>query len=247
MAAASTEERSYSVPGYPAPIHLRESVSDHAIFWQCIVERQYDMHRFPHGARLMEAYRAALAAGRQPLIIDCGGNVGLSALYLASMFPEARVAVVEPDEANFALLERNTAALGERVLTLKGGIWHEKGHLRIVNPDSGSSTFQVETVQDAAAGTIRAYTIAEICAIAGADAPLIVKVDIEGAQAKLFSANTAWVGDTHLLMLELDDWLMPWQGTSRSFFSCASRYPFEYLIHGETIFCFRDFGPPAGR
>jgi len=44
-----------------------------------------------------------------------------------------------------------------------------------------------------------------------------------------------------LLTLELDDWLMPWQGTSRSFFRCVSRYAFDYLIGGESIFCFRDF------
>ena len=77
--------------------------------------------------------------------------------------------------------------------------------------------------------------------MAGVNAPLIVKIDIEGAQAQLFSANTEWVARTRLISLELDDWLMPWQGTSRSFFSCISRYPFDYLIHGESIFCFRDF------
>ena len=69
----------------------------------------------------------------------------------------------------------------------------------------------------------------------------IVKIDIEGAQKHLFSSNTNWIEHTHLIMLELDDWLLPWQGTSRTFFSALSAYPFDYLIRGEAIFCFRDF------
>ena len=52
------------------------------------------------------------------------------------------------------------------------------------------------------------------------------------------------MGRTALITLELDDWLMPWQGTSRNFFSCLSRYPFDYLLGGESIFCFRDLGQP---
>jgi hypothetical protein len=68
-----------------------------------------------------------------------------------------------------------------------------------------------------------------------------VKIDIEGAQGKLFKSNTEWVTNSHLITLELDDWLMPWQGTSRAFFSCLSKYPFDYLLGQESIFCFRDF------
>src|SRR5262249_12200769 len=41
-------------------------------------------------------------------IVDCGANIGLTALYLASAYPNARILCVEPDPANFALLQRNT-------------------------------------------------------------------------------------------------------------------------------------------
>lgn len=48
--------------------------------------------------------------------------------------------------------------------------------------------------------------------------PLIVKLDIEGAQAQLFSSNTDWVdGSTLIPFLELDDWLLPWQGARPQF------------------------------
>lgn len=231
----------YQVPGYPSGIHLRQTLSDYSIFWQCLVLRQYDLSLFPQSARLFAEYRAQLAEGLKPLIIDCGGNIGLSALYLAYRFPEAIVVVVEPDEENFAVLKKNVAGLGSRVVPLLGGIWSHSGQLRIVNPESGSAAFRVESVGDEVLEGVVAYTIDDICQLTEAQAPLMVKIDIEGAQMNLFSENTDWVQHTRLIMLELDDWRLPWQGTSRPFFSCVSAYPFDYLLSGETIFCFRDF------
>lgn len=38
--------------------------------------------------------------------------------------------------------------------------------------------------------------------------PFIVKVDIEGFEADLFSANTQWVGRTPIIITELHNWLI---------------------------------------
>ncbi|MBN8439033.1 MAG: FkbM family methyltransferase [Candidatus Accumulibacter sp.] len=233
----------YKVPGYKMPILLRETVSDHATFWQCIVQRQYGVSVFPQSNRLISAYQDALDNGSVPIIIDCGGNIGLSALYFAELFPKARIYSVEPNEENFEMLKRNTATVADRVFPLRGGVWNERDNLRIVNPESGSAAFRVApTAEYTNEDRFRTYTINEICALAEVSAPLIVKIDIEGAQRNLFMSNTEWVCNTHLIMLELDDWQMPWQGTSTPFFSCISQHSFDYLISGETIFCFRDFG-----
>jgi FkbM family methyltransferase len=223
------------------PIALRRSLPDHSIFWQCVVQRQYDLSRFAQTERLMAAYEAALQRGVTPLIIDCGGNVGLSALHFAHAFPRARIFVIEPDHENCELLRLNTRGVSDRVTVLEGGIWNQIETLQISNPESGSAAFHVAPIAGTPSEGIRAYTVPEICAMAGAAGPFIVKIDIEGAQRALFSSETDWVGQTHLIMLELDDWLLPWQGTSRPFFSCVSKYPFDYLISGETIFCFRDW------
>ena len=230
----------YAVPGQPGRIALRESVADHAIFWQCLVRNQYDVRSYPQAKRLVAAYEEQIRRGIRPLIIDCGANVGLASIWFAQQFPEARICAVEPDEQNFALLTENTAPIHDRMLLLRGGIWSHTSHLRISNQESGSASFRVEPTEPGGRQAIRAYTIAEVCALAGATAAFIVKIDIEGAQKDLFARNTEWVGAVHLIALELDDWLMPWHG-SRPFFSCVSRHPFDYVISGETIFCFRDF------
>jgi FkbM family methyltransferase len=156
------------------------------------------------------------------------------------MFPKARIVSIEPDKNNLELLRMNTAAFGDRVAIVQGGIWNQHGALRIVNPDSGSAAFRVEFSEKTDLVGIPAYTIDDLCQIGGSPSPFVVKLDIEGAQAHLFASNTDWVGRTTLITLELDDWLLPWQGTSRNFLSCISGYPFDYLLGGESIFCFRD-------
>jgi FkbM family methyltransferase len=55
---------------------------------------------------------------RNPLVIDCGSNVGLSILYFKRRYPKARIVGFEPDRATFEILEKNVAAnaLSEVVL-----------------------------------------------------------------------------------------------------------------------------------
>jgi FkbM family methyltransferase len=237
----SQKYRRYDVPGYDLPFFLRETIADHATFKQCLVMQQYDFRKFPQSDRLMRDYRAALSRGETPLIIDCGGNVGFATRWFASIFPEARIVVVEPDDQNFRMLTMNTEHLGDRVVPLKGGIWNTAARLTITNPDAGSAAFRVKELDVSSSEGLRAYTIKEICDMQEVSAPFIVKLDIEGAQSTLFKSSTDWVPNSHLIILELDDWLMPWKGTSRPFFSCLSHYQFEYLLRDESIFCFRDF------
>jgi hypothetical protein len=63
-----------------------------------------------------------------------------------------------------------------------------------------------------------------------------VKIDIEGAEAELFSANTEWVDQTPLIIIELHDWLLSRQGISRNFLRCVSSLDRDFVHIGENIF-----------
>ena len=232
--------RGYRLPDFPAPIRLRDQISDHAMFWQCIVDEQYDIRRFPQTRRLLDDLRGQ-ADQATPLLLDCGANIGMASAWFANNFLKLEIVAVEPDAENFEVLKANTAMFGPRVRCVRGAVWHESTWLSILNPDAGSAAFRVGEASAAAPDSVRAYTVPELAALAGRDRPTIVKLDIEGAQKYLFTENCDWVGDCHLIMLELDDWLMPWEGTSQPFFRAVSQYPFEYLMRGEVLFCFRDF------
>lgn len=226
----------HHVPGYGA-VWLRPTLGDHSVFWQCLVLRQYHTGTIPHVARLMDAYRAMLAAGRTPLILDCGANIGMSVLWLANAFPQAVIVAVEPEAANFALMQRNTAQLGARVLPVRCAVAAQPGTMTLTNPDDGSTAFQFAP---AAAGEVACRTVDDLCAMVPDSDLFIAKVDIEGGQKYLFAENTAWLGRAHAVLIELEDWLLPWQGTSRAFFRATCQFPYEFLTRGETLFCFRD-------
>lgn len=229
----------FKIPNYQHTIHLRNTVSDHAIFWQCMVMEQYSISHFPHSRQLDQVYNNIISKNKTPVIIDCGGNIGLSAIYYANKYPHAKIIVVEPDTDNFKVLIKNTEKYGQQIQAFKGGVWNSSGFLKITNPDSGASAFQVElTTLTETPDAVKCFTISELKEVVDNAVTLIVKVDIEGAQKQVFSSNTEWISQAPLIILELDDWLMPSQGTSQSFFKAVSQYPFEYLINAESIFCF---------
>lgn len=48
-----------------------------------------------------------ITANRNPLIIDCGSNIGMSILYFKLMYPNSRIIAFEPDDDIFSCLEKN--------------------------------------------------------------------------------------------------------------------------------------------
>lgn len=53
-----------------------------------------------------EIYRFT-CENQAPVILDCGSNIGLAALYFKSIFPLSELHCFEPDPNNFSLLEKN--------------------------------------------------------------------------------------------------------------------------------------------
>ncbi|EGV17455.1 FkbM family methyltransferase [Thiocapsa marina] len=61
-------------------------------------------------------------AANDPLILDCGANVGMVTLYMKSIFPDARVIAFEPDRDSYAALENNCRGL-DGVRTINSAVW----------------------------------------------------------------------------------------------------------------------------
>src|SRR5215475_15612703 len=90
-----------------------------------------------------------------------------------------------------------------------------EGRVKLSDPGEGHWGFRTEAAAD---GEIQCVTINDIFRQNDATHfPFIVKIDIEGGEAALFSDATEWVGQTPILIIELHDWLLPKCGVSRSF------------------------------
>ncbi len=231
---SSNELIAVRIHGLKGPIWLRPNSSDIETFLQVFAEGQYDFARFPQQQKVWDEYRAALKRGETPLIVDCGANIGLSAVWFANLFPEARIVAVEPAADNIDLMRRNLAAYPNAEI-VAGGVWDRQTQLSIVDRNVLPWAYQVDDQGPGETGGVQSHTIAEI---AGDRPILVMKVDIEGSESALFRSNTGWLDKTGLLIIELHDEKLPGQKTSRNFFQRIAKNNFEFAISGENALFF---------
>src|SRR5947209_1165106 len=72
-------------------LFFRPGESDLLTFWQTLGAGEYDLGRFPQSETVLRNYRNALAAGRTPVIVDAGANVGGASIWFSTQFPDARI------------------------------------------------------------------------------------------------------------------------------------------------------------
>jgi FkbM family methyltransferase len=215
----------------------RGSQADLGVFEQIFVAQDYSLGRLRRGPELVQRYEAMLASGKTPIIVDAGANIGASVVYWAIHFPKAQILAIEPDGANFALLQKNTQGLN--VVLHEAAIGSAEGSASLSDPGEGEWGYRTAR-DDAGSLSILSMNSLLESGIAANTAPFIAKIDIEGAEADLFATNTGWVQSFDLVIIELHDWLLPGQGTSRNFLKCIANLDRDFLHIGENIFSIRN-------
>jgi FkbM family methyltransferase len=218
------------------PIWLRYQGSDASVLNQVFAGREYDLARFPQKSRIDEALRRILVSGKRPTIIDAGANIGVSSIWFALRYPSATIVAVEPDSNNLDVARRNVTNFPSIILA-PAAIGCRAGTANAVaKGETGYSTRTERTDT----GDVAVITIADARALAGQDAELlIVKVDIEGFEADLFSENLDWLDETTALLVETHDWMLPGQHSSRALQRAVWGRDFEVLVRGESLFFVR--------
>jgi FkbM family methyltransferase len=218
---------SVHIPGFVRPLWLRGKSSDIHVLFQVLVRQEYDCSRFPQHTEILRRYHARIRNGQTPLILDCGANIGLSTLWFAKQFPEARILAIEPSPDNAAMIRKNCEGY-DNIEVIEGGVWDTPGTLAIANPSEPSWAHRVMP----AASGVAAYTIEQLT---GGGAAFIVKIDVEGSEGALFRSNTEWVDRTDLVMVECHDWLFPGSKTSNAILRRLTSADFELLLNGENM------------
>jgi len=112
-----------------------------------------------------------------PLIIDCGANIGLSVIYFNKLLPGAKIIAYEPDDINFKLLNENVKQLNNGKVELnKSAVWVTNGFISFENTGGLGSKI----------GTGNESNNAKISCIRLRDKLIekvdLLKMDIEGAE-----------------------------------------------------------------
>jgi FkbM family methyltransferase len=125
-----------------------------------------------------------------PVIIDAGGNIGMSAIWFKQEYPQARVTVYEADPEQAAVLQRNLAAAAiTDVQVENAAVWTEDGTVSFDNQGQdrgavrGTQGIPVRAV-DLAAHLPGAVDLLKLD-VEGAEYPIIERLYSTGALARI--------------------------------------------------------------
>jgi FkbM family methyltransferase len=211
------------------PLKFRPRTTDPYVFRQIFVELEY---------RPLNDIRNV------GLILDCGANVGYSSAYLLTQFPKSRVIAIEPDPENFSMLEKNLAPYAGRFRAIQSAIWSKQVRLVLSEERMMPGWEWARTVREAKEGepqTIAATDIGTLLNESGFERISILKIDIEGAEAIVFSSNyEEWLSKVDNLAIELHG-----DECSSVFFKAIAGENFELSKSEELIVCKRQHGDPV--
>lgn len=221
--------------GLPHPVWIRPGTSDWRVLHQIFVEREYDSGSDEHEAALSRCYQDAVDRAAKPVIIDCGANVGIASIWYAIRYPQAAVIAVEPEPENFRVLRMN-AANYPAIIPIQGGISDRRTRLRLSN--DGADPWAWETTESDEVGDVATFTVPDLLADIPDARPLIVKIDIEGAETQLFRSGVEWTRRAPLIVFESHDRRFVWRGTFHAIVSALIAQPRDYVQQGENTFAF---------
>lgn len=218
---------------------IRRRNSDFATLRQTVRNREYAIHVPLFAAQLESRCAQIVAAGDRAVIVDAGANIGAAALWFAHAYPCATIVAVEPDAANAALLRRNLAGIGAHHIVLEAAIGAEPGYVATQWSDGEGWAIQTTRAEQG----VPVVTIADAVAQVERGRLFIAKIDIEGFEDDLFSANTGWIDEAEAVFVEPHDWMLPERRTSRAFQAAFGSRRFAMLLNGENLVYIRDRDP----
>jgi len=215
-----------TAPGSSHPLRLRLRTSDVSTFQQVFLDEEY-----------------ALELSRQPNhIIDAGANIGLTSVYFAERYPEARIFSIEPEGSNYKLLESNVEPF-PNVRPMKAALWKEDTLIDLVDPGLGHWAFQTQgsgsRAQGNPLGSVPGVTVESLMNEHGIQQLDILKMDIEGSEKEVFETSERWIDRVGVLIVELHDRFRP--GCSRSFYAATEGFDNEWVQGGSVVLARRGF------
>ncbi len=186
-----------------------------------------------------EEYRLPIKNFQPKLILDCGSNIGCSAVYFALKYPNAQIYCVEPQKDNFTLLQKNTQYY-PNIHLVKSALWGKETFIRVQEEGRHPTDYMTfETTADDPAA-FKTITVAKLLKDSGFNEIDLLKIDIEGAEKEVFGAPHAdrWLSKVKVLAIELHDRFK--RGCSYEFFKAVSKYRWLFALRGENLIFIRE-------
>lgn len=168
---------------------IRPGTTDGEVLWEAFAEK---------------SHLPPISLPGECVILDLGANAGYAAAHFASVYPHAKIGVVEMDPGNMALAKLNTEFAKDRCRYLEVAAWSESGTV-FYDGDDEKWAFQVssgEADEEPALNSAQAMTVAEIMDHLEFDYVDYLKMNIEGAEAEILLHDNKWLDRVGSLKLE---------------------------------------------
>ncbi len=168
-------------------------------------------------------------------ILDIGGHIGDSTLYFRMKYPKATVFVVEPSSDTLKYLQKNFAH-DDKVKIIQGALAATSGYLELQITKNSMGHSLKSRASGIGQETVKTYTLADICGLAGVSKFDITKFDIEGGEDALLSIkpdtySRAYIGEIHLDLLpgvSLEDYKTTFKDAVVTF--TPTKHPKRYIM-----------------
>jgi FkbM family methyltransferase len=213
-------------------LNIRDYI-DLTMIYQIFYNEDYDIKKFGRHKEILQFYSNCINVNKKnPLIIDCGGNIGLATKYFSKTFFKSKIICIEPNENNIEQAKKNNKN-SFNIDFLKAAVGSVNGEGKIDDYSMPNSMFQV-TIEKK--GDFPIICINSILKKYQQFVPFIIKIDIEGFESELFSKNTEWIDIFPLVIIELHDWMLPKTANSKNFLREISKLDRDFLYFNENIF-----------
>jgi FkbM family methyltransferase len=142
--------------------------------------------------------------GDDPVVLDCGANIGLSVLRYKQLFPKAQITAFEPDPQISRALKQNLHANGAGdVEVIEAAVWTENDTLSFFSEGAdGSRLIEQAGANGFAAAqqiTVPTVRLADFLQDRQVD---LLKIDIEGAETEVIADCVDHLGDVSGIIIE---------------------------------------------
>jgi FkbM family methyltransferase len=168
-----------------------------------------------------------------PVILDCGGNIGMATMYFKWLYPKSRIEVFEPDPSTFAVLESNVT--GNRLTDVKThncALWDENREIDFFRDEAEPGSL----LMSASASRLKG----EIIRIPGRklsefiQGPIdFLKLDVEGAENRILAdlVSTGKIRFVLQMVIEYHHRIENQRSCLADFLGLIEEAGFEYQLH----------------
>ncbi|MDC0483588.1 FkbM family methyltransferase [Candidatus Thioglobus sp.] len=179
-------------------VFYRASTSDMILIYEILLQSKYKSeYFFPDKLN-------------PKVIFDIGGNIGITAIYLARIFPEATIYTFEPLPDNFEILKKNIQKY-DNIEAFNIGLGSKNGNFKVYLSDDSENFGGVSFYPDSIGNKPDSYISCEVKNInemmekLNVESIDLIKIDTEGAEYDILMAlhekilrNTSWItGELH--------------------------------------------------